>query len=252
MSGNHVIYEAPLRLLDPLSKLVVLVCTTALAMHWDRPMPLIILLSLLILIGRIGAGMSWSKIGRRIWFIVCFAVPLFVLTTLAAKQAGEVYWEAGSLKLTESAVLTGLTVSIRLFCLFLSSLIYIESTEPKDFVVMMSARLKLPYRFVFGISIAMTFFPLIEAEGVVARESRRLRLGRRPKGLNERLELWRDSLISVFAGAIRRVEQTAGSMDAKGFGAYRNRTYLREVSIKLPGYLVMGMGIMLTIILWSM
>lgn len=251
MSGNRVLYEAPLRLLDPLSKLVVLVCTTVLAMHWERPMPLIILLTLLILTGRIVAGMSWGRIGRRIWFIVCFAVPLFVLTTLAAKQGGEIYWQAGSLKLTEGAVLAGLTVSIRLFCLFLSSLIYIESTEPKDFVVMMSARLKLPYRFVFGVSMAMTFFPLIEAEGVVARESRRLRLGRRPKGLSERFELWKDSLVSVFTGAIRRVEQTAGSMDAKGFGAYRDRTYLREVSIRLPGYLVMGIGIILTIVLWS-
>ncbi len=231
-----------LRTLDPLSKLIAVFGIAILAIRWDNPLPHCVMLLLLTATAIFGGGMSWNKWAARMGYITAFGLPLFLLTALTS-PAGEAYVEWGGLRMSQDALLYAAAVTLRMFCMFLSSLIYIETTDPQDFVVVMTTRLKLPYRIVFGVSMALTFLPLLEAEGRNAAEARRIRFGRKPRGLRERLELWRGNLVAVFAGAIRRVEQTAGSMEGKGFGAYPKRTFLREVRVSAGGYALIILSI---------
>lgn len=241
--------QSLLERLDPISKLVATLCIAMLAMHWDEPLWLGIMLLTLIGIARFGAYMSWSKLGHRMLFIAKFGVPLMILTAVAARSDGAVM-TTGPLQLSVGALAAVAMVTLRLFCLFLSSLVYMETTDPKDFVVIMTTRLKLPYRFVFGVSMALTFLPLLAEERKVSTDARKIRFGREPRGRLERLRIWLGSLYSVFAGAIRRVEQTAGAMDVKGFGAYPKRTYLREVNLEPAGIWLIGLSSLVTALLW--
>lgn len=230
--------QYPLHRFDPLSKLISLFCIAILAMHWDKPLPLCGLLLLLMASALYGAGMSWRRLAGRMGYIAAFGLPLFILTSLAVPGEGEDV-ALGGLRISSEAVLYAAAITLRMFCLFISSLIYMETTDSQDFVIMMTTTLKLPYRFVFGISMALTFLPLLEQEGRSAAEARKLRYGRKPRGLGERFGVWRENLVAVFAGAIRRMEQTAGSMETKGFGAYKGRTFLREVKVSAGGYALM-------------
>lgn len=236
--------------LDPLSKWVALVCLAVLAMHWEDPRQQAVLLLALIAAARLGAGMSWRRLLRRIAWIVGFGLPLFVVTALAVQMREGGFGE--SLPVSAAAFSDAAVVTLRMVSLFLSSLTYIESTDPKDFVIMLTTRLKLPYRFVFGISMALTFLPLLAEEARQATAARKLRMGRRPRGLTERLEQWRGQLVTVFTGAIRRVEQTAGAMDAKGFGAYRERTFLRDVPLTAVGVWTIALSLVGTAGLWML
>ncbi|AZS13646.1 energy-coupling factor transporter transmembrane component T family protein [Paenibacillus lutimineralis] len=238
-----------LKSIDPLSKLVALFCAALLAMHWDKPIPLLIMLVLFFGLARYGVGMSWPRLGRRLRFIAVFGMPLFIITSIAA-PVGEAFVAWGPLQITIGGTEYAAAITLRMFCLFLSSIIYIESTDPKDFVTVLTTRLKLPYRFVFGVSMALTFLPLLEAESRVARQARQLRFGRRPRGVGERLRMWRGNLAAIFTGAIRRVEQTAGSMESKGFGAYPVRSFLRGVEIGIAGYALMVVSVGVTACLW--
>lgn len=227
----------PLERLDPLSKLVALFCLAILAMSTEHPLPQAVMLLFVLIAAIAGAGMSVGRLGRRTLFIAGFGLPLFILTSISA-AAGQVYFTLGPISLTEGGLLYGAAVTLRMMVLFLSSLIYIESTDAKDFIVIMAQRLKLPYRFLFGVSMALTFLPLLEAEAKISNAARQIRGGRAPRDIKERLAMGRSQLFAIFAGAIRRVQQTAGAMDAKGFGAYENRSYLREVRIGISGYVV--------------
>ncbi|HEY4391049.1 MAG TPA: energy-coupling factor transporter transmembrane component T [Paenibacillus sp.] len=239
-----------LKSIDPLSKLVALFCAALLAMHWDKPIPLLIMLFVFIGLARYGAGMSWPRLGRRLRFIVAFGLPLFIITSIAA-PVGEAFVTWGPLQITLAGAGYAAAITLRMFCLFLSSIIYIESTDPKDFVTVLTTRLKLPYRFVFGVSMALTFLPLLESEGRVARQARQLRFGRQTYGVGERWRMWRGNLAAIFTGAVRRVEQTAGSMESKGFGAYPVRSFLREVEVGIVGYALMLTSVVVTVCLWS-
>ncbi|AZK44854.1 energy-coupling factor transporter transmembrane component T family protein [Paenibacillus lentus] len=238
----------PLERLDPLSKLVALFCLAILAMRMEHPIPQAVMLLFVLVAAIAGAGMSMGRLGRRVLFIAGFGLPLFILTSISA-AAGQIYLTLGPFSLTEVGLLHGAAVTLRMMVLFLSSLIYIESTDAKDFIVIMAQRLKLPYRFLFGISMALTFLPLLEAEAKITNAARKIRGGRAPRGIKERLTMGRSQLFSIFAGAIRRVQQTAGAMDAKGFGAFENRTYFRDVRIGISGYVVCFTSIFALVIL---
>lgn len=229
--------------LDPLSKLVALFSVAVLAMHWDAPVPLLLLLAVLLILARYGAGIGWIALLRRMGFIIAFSLPLFIITAISVPGEGEQLFTG--LPISEGAVSYAAAISLRMFCMFLSSVIYIWSTDPQDFVVIMAHRVKLPYRLVYGVSMALAFLPLLEREGRLHAQARKLRFGRAPRGLRERIMLRRDSLIAVFSGAIRRVEQTAGAMEAKGFGAYSSRTYLQDIRIERQGYVIMLTSVVL-------
>lgn len=236
-----------LRTLDPLSKLIALLSIAMLAMHWEEPFPLMILLAALMLCARYGAAIGWRKLFARLLYIAGFGLPLFVITAISVPLEGEQVLLG--LPVSSSAISYAAAISLRMFCMFLSSLIYIWSTEPRDFVVMMASRLKLPYRMVYGVSMALAFLPLLEQEGRIGAQARMLRFGRAPRGIRERAAIRWDSLVAVFSGAIRRVEQTAGAMEAKGFGAYSTRTYLQEARIEPRGYVLMLMSAGITALL---
>lgn len=234
---------------DPLSKLVALISLAALAMHWDNPLLLALMLVFLAAAACFGAGMKFRTLRQRLTFIGGFSLPLFLLTAFAA-PSGRVLGSLGSLELTTGGLYDGGATALRMICLFISSMIYISSTDPGDFVIIVVQKLRIPYRLAFGVSIALTFLPLLEAEGRVAAAAREIRGGRPVRGLGGRMQRIKSHLSAMFTAAIRRVQQTAGAMESKGFGAYRERTFLREVPLGKKGLMMMLVSVMITASMW--
>ncbi|USB33809.1 energy-coupling factor transporter transmembrane component T [Paenibacillus sp. YPG26] len=234
---------------DPLSKLVALICLAALAMHWENPLPLALMLVFLAGAACFGAGMTLGALRQRMAFIGGFSLPLFLLTTLAA-PGGRVLGSIGPLELTTGGLYDGGAAALRMCCLFLSSLVYIASTDPGDFVIMVVQKLKIPYRLAFGVSIALTFLPLLEQEGRAAAAAREIRGGRPVRGVRGRVQRIKSHVAAMFTAAIRRIQQTAGAMESKGFGAYPGRTFLREVPLQMKGLLMMLASVIVTACMW--
>lgn len=229
--------------LDALSKLVALLCLSLLTIRVNEVMPSLIIFIGLFLLALLAANMDSKKLLRRFIFIFGFALPLFLLTMLAAPQGGASL-QLGIVTLSTSAIADGFVVAMRMIILFTSSMLYIETTNPRQFLVMLTTYLKLPYRFVFGVSIALSFLPMLEEEARTAIAARKLRRGRAPRHLSEVIGVWKGSLLSIFTGAIRRIGVTAGAMDAKGFGAYATRTYSTIPRIQRAGYFVMMISVL--------
>lgn len=234
--------------LDALSKLVALLCLSILTMRINEMVPSIIVLFCLMVLC-LFAG-SREQLIRRFLFIGSFALPLFILTMLAAPQGGERF-NLGFFTVSTAAIEAGIVVSFRMIILFLSSMVYIETTNPRHFLVMLTHYVKLPYRFVFGVSVALSFVPLLEQEAKMASAARKLRRGKAPQRLGEVIDMWKGSLLSIFTGAIRRISMTAGAMDAKGFGAYPTRTYVSIPKIEISGYFVIIGSVLSLLFLWD-
>lgn len=251
MKTSFAVASAPntlLHRLDALSKLVALLCLSVLTMRVnDGVLSIVILCCLLVLC--LFAG-NEEKMVRRFLFIGSFALPLFILTMLSAPQGGERV-DLGFFTVSTAAIEAGIVVSLRMIILFLSSMVYIETTNPRHFLVMLTHYTKLPYRFVFGVSVALSFVPLLEEEAKIAIAARKLRRGNAPKRMGEVIDMWKGSLLSIFTGAIRRISMTAGAMDAKGFGAYPTRTYVSIPKIQASGYFVMILSVLSLFFLWG-
>lgn len=231
--------------IDPLSKLVLLFCIAWLTMRLHSSLGQALLLFTVLLTARWAGGMPWGRQTKALALLAGFAIPYFLVTLLTV-PGGQVLMHWGPLRLTVEALDTAGSVTIRMFTVFLSSYVFMFTTDPRDMVQSLTERLRIPYRFAFGISMALSFLPLLEEEARSISAAHQVRGQGKPAGLHGRLEWWRIFASALIHNAVRRMQQTAGAMEAKGFGAYPDRTFLREGMPMRKGLALAVSAVMLT------
>ncbi|MCM3129461.1 MULTISPECIES: energy-coupling factor transporter transmembrane component T [unclassified Paenibacillus] len=237
--------------ISPMSKLVMLAAWTVAVLNSEHLLVQGLMFLILLAVGRLGAGLPFSQLRKAVFFVLSFGLPYFVLTTLAV-PGKETLWELGPIHIAEDSMLLAGALSLRMFNLFLSSLLFITTTDPRDFVHSLTLRLKVPYRFAFGVSIALTFLPLLEEEGRVIAQAHKVRGSEARAGISNKLRYYRNYGVSILVNCIRRVQQTAGAMEAKGFGAYPERTYLRVRVFSRYGPWMAGGSVLLLVLIGVM
>jgi energy-coupling factor transport system permease protein len=230
--------------MDPLTKIVLLLCISVLAVHIGQALPQLVLFAIVWLAIWWGSG---QVIGRPLFkLLLAIGIPYFVLSLLSART-GIVLWQAGALQITSGGLDYGAVMTLRIFILCMTSVALSLTTNYRELVSALVQKLKVPYRFAYGLALALTFLPLLSEEAKLARAARRLRGERRAHGL-EAIRQNREYLGSVFTGAIRRIQHIAGAMDAKGFGAYPDRTFYRPFVLPSSAIPTMLAGLIVTII----
>lgn len=129
---------------DPLGKLVLLFCIALLTMRFHSSLGQALLLAAVFALARWAGGMPWKKQAKALAILLGFAVPYFIVTLLTA--AGEhVFMQLGPLRLTTEALDSAGSVTVRMFTVFLSSYVFMFTTDPRDMVVSLTTRLRIPY-----------------------------------------------------------------------------------------------------------
>ncbi|MGW8440105.1 energy-coupling factor transporter transmembrane component T family protein [Paenibacillus sp. S33] len=241
--------SSPLHRLGPLSKLIWVGCFSLLSMAWDSTLREAALLAVLIAVAGLGARLPLARQLRAMSFLIGLGIPYFILSILAIRE-GHTVAAWGPIAITAEGLDIAGALTLRIFVLFLASYIYLSTTDPRDFVQALNLRLRVPYRFAFGISVALTFLPLLEEEGRTIMAARRVRGQEPPRGWSNRLSWWSGYAAAVLVNAVRRVQQTALAMEGKGFGAYAERTYLRTLNNGRLGNLCAVTAVLTTAVLW--
>jgi energy-coupling factor transport system permease protein len=102
-------------------------------------------------------------------------------------------------------------------------------------------RLGLNYRTAFIITSTFNFIPSFEAEARLIMDARRLR-GMKSVKMHEYPAI----ALPLMIKAMRQAQMTALAMDARAFGAYRTRTWLRDIKFSALDYAVFAAGIIWT------
>ncbi|GIP28096.1 putative HMP/thiamine permease protein YkoC [Paenibacillus sp. J23TS9] len=234
---------------DPLSKLVLLFCIALLTMRLQSSLGQALLLGIVLLMARWAGRMPWKKQAKALALLAGFAVPYFLVTLLTV-PGEHVMMQWGPMRLTQEAFDTAGSVTLRMFTVFLSSYVFMFTTDPRDMVISLTRRLRIPYRFAFGLSMALTFLPLLEEEGKSISAAHQVRGHGKAAGIRGRVEWWRTFTSAVMHNAVRRIQQTAGAMEAKGFGAFPDRTFLRESMPIRKGQWLAWIAVLLTAGMW--
>jgi energy-coupling factor transport system permease protein len=121
----------------------------------------------------------------------------------------------------------GLTFFFRLAIMVMASFMLIWTTDIRDLMTGL-VRLGMPYRFAFAIFMALRFLPLIQQEVDAVRSAHAIR-GRAAKSqLSHRFRLWQRYLFTVIVNGLRKAENTAMAIESRGFGAYPDRTFVKD------------------------
>ncbi len=198
--------------LDPRTKMMALVSISCAALFTEN---LLYLTGLLIfsIVFMLAVGVSPAEQKKQFAAAVGTVLFIFILQALFGQ------WR------------TGLMLSVRLLIVIMSAEILMTG-KPRDYLLAM-VQIRLPYELAYMVILAFHFFPILREEALDVSCSIQLRgTELRKIPLRKKLAAYKRICIPVLAGAVERARDTSAAMEARGFRAYRRRTYMRKLKMK--------------------
>jgi energy-coupling factor transport system permease protein len=188
---------------------------------------------------------------RGTWFfgIACLGFLVVQGVTLPGTEVGP---QVLGHTIYLDAVDYALAIALRIYTIFLISLIFLQTTNPRDLAVSVVNVLRVPYRIAYAFFIALRIIPLIEEEMRVVRAAQRVRgIGER-KGIRGRLFEARRYTMPLLIGSMREAATMVLSMEARGFGAFPTRTFVDPVPMQRSGKVITGALVALVFIWYTL
>ncbi len=171
----------------------------------------------------------WRIRGFRFAFLTGWM--LFILYLLFEKT-GRILFNPGVDLLTITT--GGLDMGLRFSCRFLSivflSYIFILTTQPSDLAYALM-KTGIPYRYGFMLVTALRLAPIMEDEGGTIYKAQLVRGIHHDKGyLRKIMLLVQQFMTPLLISALRRADKLVFSMEGRGFGKYKQRTFRSQDS----------------------
>jgi len=231
IDNNSLIHRA-----DAISKLIWVLAVVILTFQFTSAEARGIMLGALLVIAIIFARIPLSTILRASPLIFGIAL-LLGLFHLFVTKGEQILFTIGPLTATQEGLVKGSEYFFRLAIMVLASFMLIWTTDIRELMVGL-VRLGVPYRYAFAIFMALRFLPMVqqEVDAVKAAHTIRGRASRSP--FAHRFRLWQRYLFTVIVNGLRKAENTALAIESRGFGAYPDRTYVKDFHWSVLGILL--------------
>ncbi len=224
--AQNLVADSPLRRADPRTKLVI---SAAVSLAVMLPLERLALFAAGYLL-----LMAWARllpaVARQVWRVRWVLLVIFGLD----------WWLFG--------IDLAATVSLRIAILTGVFTLFFSTTTPSEFARALEA-LRLPYRYAFSVSLAVSSLGLLEEEWRAIREAQAVRgVSLKSKGLRETFEKTRQ-LIALTVPAIvlttRRAWNATEAAYARGFDSPQRQPYqtLRLAPVDFSLLLVCLLGL---------
>lgn len=196
------------------------------SIYWvDNPLALIPLVLIVLAIAfMMGA---WENVYRFRWFFILIIVPT-MLTWMLFYRVGKPLVNLPLFHVSEASLMFGLGRGLKVGALVLASVLFLSGTKVEELAVGLS-RLGLPYRLGFTITLAFRLVPLFMESALTVVDAQRLRgYDFDAGGPFERIRRYVPVVVPVFMGALRKANNMAMALEARGFGRTHRPTSFVE------------------------
>jgi energy-coupling factor transport system permease protein len=101
-------------------------------------------------------------------------------------------------------------------------------------------QMRIPFSFAFALSMAIRYVPTIAREAQNIKEAQMSRGLELEKGnLIQKIRNFIPIIIPLIVSSIRRAIAVAESLESRGFGVFKNRTYIQPLKMKGKDYAVL-------------
>lgn len=232
--------------LDPRVKLALVVAAAIITLLWVN---IWLLVGVLILthLAMLAAGYPASRL-TAVWRTIAPLLIVVILVWPLFDRSGSTLVELGPLRITGIALLRGTVTAVRLAAVSFVFLLWIGTTGIRE-LVRGFVRLGLPMSWGMSLTIGLRFIPTFagifqtvsdaqKSRGLVI-EGHFLRRGR----------MMLPILVASLVTALRASEQLAMTLEARAFGARRQRTLLRDIQMRPSDWLALAAIVVLTALL---
>ena len=243
--------ESYLHRLNPLSKLAVnLLYVVLLSMIVDPVTPGVFAAAALISL-RVLGGVPFKTIGYIFIPLMVVSFGTFWSTSLffdaSALSESHVALQVGPIVLTYEALSYGLTITLRLMAIFISSMMFVLTTDPTEFIQSLIQQLRVSFRFGYGILAAYRFVPMLQNELANIRAAHKVRGFDESKGIAARINALRSYTVPLLAITLRKAGRVALAMDSRGFAAWPYRTYYHQTAFGQRDYVFIAGAVLLAV-----
>lgn len=238
LEGETIIHS-----LYPLTKLCWLVLGTIFTFLLTDGYLLLIVCSVLMIVLLLINQAIWKIRGFRL--VIATGLILFALYLIFDKS-GSILVNPGipTLMITSGGLNTGLRFAGRFFSIVLLSYIFILTTDPNHLAYSLM-KIGLPYRYGFMVVTALRLAPILEKDAQTIYRAQLVRgVQYDRKNFKKIFLLMQQFLTPLLISALRRADKLVLSMEGRGFGRHKDRTFRSQT---LPTSLDMGVSISLSI-----
>ncbi len=202
--------------LDPRSKMVMSICLSAVSLMFMDIVPLLVML--LVLVPIIALAKSLRRWAKSMQSLAALLVFIVVFNTLLSPA--------------EHPFSHSLALALRLVALMTSFSIFFLTVHP-DQLSQALTQMRVPFEFAFAVSMAMRYVPTLGLEAYAIMDAQRARGVELDKGnIITRIKNIIPIVVPLIIVSIRRALSIAESMEARGFGAVKERTYLERLEFR--------------------
>lgn len=237
--GPYIPGDSPLQRLDPRTRILLVLLFMIAVTATQRPIGLVLGLVVILLgwpVGRVPLGPLWRGWRSVLPFLVFLAV-LQVIFHVGKDTV--ILFHLGPLALTRENLWAGLALMLRfsaymgLFGLAAASISEAELTRGLDALLKPLSAIGIPVQdFVLALQVTLRYFPLLaqSAERIAKAQAAR-GADWQPAGLNllKRVRQIIPVIVPLFVNSLRRAENMALAMDARGYGSLPQRTSMVEL-----------------------
>jgi energy-coupling factor transport system permease protein len=231
--------------LHPLVRVLGMVAVFIAAFVVERPLwqlPLLVPLAWLL---------WWTEAWRNVWrlrvlFGLVFVMTLAIWTLFYGpdNQAPLFVW--GPLHISRTGPWFGLGMALKLELFLGAGILFLSTTRIEDFAYALT-RLGMPYTVGFTMTMAFRLVPVfVDAATTVVQAQRCRGLDFERGGLWQRVRRYVPVMVPVFMGALRRADQMAMALDARGFQRAAARTALDQHPVR-PSDVVAGAALVVLV-----
>jgi energy-coupling factor transport system permease protein len=212
--------------LYPLVKLAWVFVVAVGLFLYREPRSGLIMLGIIILMAVVVSRVPFSDLLASSRLIFGLGILLMIFHFFA--DPGNPVYHLGPLTVTDGGLHEGPIFFFRLSVVVLASFVLIWTTDTRDLMVSLT-RIGIPYRYAFAVFLALRFLPLVQREVDAVQSAHAIRGRAASSGLKHRIQLWQRYMFTVLINGLRKAEATATAIECRGFGAYPDRTYVKDV-----------------------
>jgi energy-coupling factor transport system permease protein len=195
----------------------------------DQPLALLPLALLMMILAQTSG--AWPNFYAFRWFIFLMIPPTMIEWMVVYRQ-GPAIVNLWIIHLSRPSILFGLGKGMKLAELLAASILFLSTTTIEDFTTSLVG-LRVPYRVAFAMSLAFRLVPLFMDAALTVVQAQSLRGYDFNQGnLLQRMRRYVPAMIPVFMGALRRVNNMAMALEARGFGMGAAPTTLGEYRMR--------------------
>lgn len=197
-----------------------------------------------ILLMALLAGVSFARLWPTARAMLSVAAVI-VFIQLLLHPGPHPLLQVGGIHLYREGLPIGLEVALRIYCIVLASLLTFTWMDPTSLTLLL-LKLGLNYRYAMLVSLSLRTFPLLERELGKIYDSQQAR-GMELRGTLRKLIRLLPVMMPFVLRALRRSNEIAVSMELRGFGYRKVRTWQRSIGLGPTDRAVLGVLAVITL-----